>query len=73
MTDILVNEFDSRTLVDGSEAFCTDLRERHPNVSVVHASSRTSSLRLCGLAGFEAPTPVSRPSTEISGRSQVNL
>jgi trans-aconitate methyltransferase len=37
MTDIVVNEFDSLTVVDGSEAFCADLRERYPNASVVHS------------------------------------
>jgi trans-aconitate methyltransferase len=37
MTDIIVDAFDSLTVVDGSEAFCSGIRERHPNVNVVHS------------------------------------
>jgi 2-polyprenyl-3-methyl-5-hydroxy-6-metoxy-1,4-benzoquinol methylase len=37
MTDVIKDEFDSLTVVDGSEAFCIDLRKRYPTASVVHS------------------------------------
>lgn len=37
MTDILVQSFDSLTVVDGSETFCEQIRERHPGIRVVHS------------------------------------
>ncbi|HET6795257.1 MAG TPA: class I SAM-dependent methyltransferase [Acidimicrobiales bacterium] len=37
MTDTLVEHFDAVTVVDGSESFCAKLRERYPQISVVHS------------------------------------
>jgi 2-polyprenyl-3-methyl-5-hydroxy-6-metoxy-1,4-benzoquinol methylase len=37
MTERLAQEFDDLTLVDGSDLFCADLRERYPDAEVVHS------------------------------------
>jgi 2-polyprenyl-3-methyl-5-hydroxy-6-metoxy-1,4-benzoquinol methylase len=37
MTELLVPEFREVTVVDGAETFCEQLRQRFPNITVVHS------------------------------------